>query len=91
MNSFDDLESVRKHHLYWAERPLFPLMSKDTRAGSRRTEPDYGRCVASLDISGGTFDSIKNMLNNSRKTSPASDAPALPGMPAEQDSWMKVT
>ncbi len=84
----NDLESVNSEKHYWVERPPFPLMSKDTRAGSRRTQRVIPQCVASLDISGGAFNSIKLMVEDLNKV--LSDAPALVSMPTEQATWTQV-
>ncbi len=72
----NDLESVTGTYLYWAAMLLFYLMSKDTRAGSRRTKWQVPQCVASLDIRKGAQQPHKERANSLQ----ISDAPALFGV-----------
>lgn len=81
-----ELESMNSNYLYWAEMLRIPLMSKDTRAGSRRTEPT--RAVRRVfRHKRGAHQPIKNV----RLQDDISDAPALYRPARLQVVWNKVT
>ncbi len=78
---------MSKNYLYWDVMPLFPLMSKDTRAGSRRTQPQSVAVRRVFRHKRGA-----QHLHKERATdSLLSDAPALIESPSEHVTWNKVS
>ncbi len=80
-----DLESGTSIQSLLGSNAPFPLMSKDTRAGSRRTEPQIVAVRRVFRHKRGA-----QLLHKDRANSGIlSDAPALEFLPAEHVTWNK--
>ncbi len=90
MWKMSDLESVTSETSSGRNTP-FPLMSKDTRAGSRRTEPQIVAVRRVFRHKWGVHLPREVSLRVYETPIYTSDAPALCGSPTEHDLWGNVT